>query len=269
MRNESPSSPPRRTSSAVENGVATVPPRQPDLDLVAKSIDALSKDIRDMTRRLQSLEASPAPSPTPAPTAPTWHFFVPVALLLGLIGVLLTGLWLVIAQSHADFGKGIEVATLGYSQGQSDPTAMARRIFLLASGHQIITFKAAAFVISALMFFVGAVFVLYKAEAAYDLRTESNTVKASLSTSSPGLVIITLAAALAIATLYAKSNVTDQPDFDLPAPQAAGSVGPPPAPSGATPSIDRAAEDETKRRIQATLDALGQSSNNAKKGANP
>jgi hypothetical protein len=144
---------------------------------------------------------------------------------------------------------------------------MTRRIFLLASGHQVITFKAAAFVISALMFFVGAVFVLYKAEAAYDLRTESDTLKASLSTSSPGLVIITLSAALAIATLYAKSTITDHLDFDLAPPAAAASIEPSPDASANVPPVDRAAEENTSREIQQTLEALNRGSSKSKKGA--
>ena len=135
-------------------------------------------------------------------------------------------------------------------------SAMTRRIFLLSSGHQIVTFKAAAFVISALMFFVGAVFVLYKAEAAYDFRGESNTFKASLSTSSPGLVIITLSTALAVATLYAKSNVTDQADFDLAAPAPTESAERAASASTKPRPIERSSEEDFRRQLQQTLHRL-------------
>jgi hypothetical protein len=202
----------------------------------------------------------------PHSNAKQWRFFIPVGLLLALILVLILGLWSVVAQSHRDFGRGIEIAGLGYSQGQN-ATAMTRRIFLLASGHQIFAFKAAAFVISALMFFVGALFVLYKAEAAYDLRTETSSLKASLSTSSPGLVMVTLSAALAIATLYEKSSVADQPDFDL-APAPTNSA--PAAPSASSvPPLDRAAEHDLNQKIQQTLNSIGKNSQPQSNGSSP
>jgi len=241
--------------AAVFSGVSAVGTHQ--FELVVNSITALSKDVRDAIRRLPATAAAgESVSPIPAqPKAAAVRFFVPVALLLMLILVLIVGLWIVIGQSHRDFDRGIEIATLGYSQGQN-ASAMTRRIFLLASGHQIVTFKAAAFVISALMFFVGAVFVLYKAEASYDLRTESSALKASLSTSSPGLVIVTLSAALAIATLHEKSNVADHTDFDLLSPGASATVPPPPTATTTTPRVDRAAEDELRQQIQQTLKTL-------------
>ncbi len=241
-----------------DSRTASIQARPNDIELIRQSIEALSKGVGEATRRLRALEEAPIPN------SPRYHFVVPVVLLLTLIVVLIAGLWQVIEQSHGDFGKGIEIATLGYSQGEN-ATAMARRIFLLASGHQIITFKAAAFVISVLMFFVGAVFVLYRAEARYDLSTESSSLKASLSTSSPGLVIITLAAALAIATLYSKSNVSDHSDFDLGDVGPTKSATPTAVPSSTVPAVDRAAEKDLDQRIDEVLGGKSPASADSRK----
>lgn len=141
-----------------------------------------------------------------------------LALLAVVVALVFAQLGWVLWASHQHYGEGIRILSAAAEKG-SDPNAMARRIFLLASGEQITTFKAAAFGVSALLALIGGVFILNGATAAYNLgvngRPEPGSMSATLQTTSPGLVIVTLSMALAAFTVHNQSSLKDHTDWDL------------------------------------------------------
>ncbi len=143
---------------------------------------------------------------------------VALGVVAGTVIVMFLGLGAVIWQSSTHYGAGIEIIRIAASNG-ADPNAMARRVFLLASGQQITTFKAAAFGVSMILALIGGVFVLNGASAAYRLSFDrpegSSGLRTALETTSPGLVIITLSMMLAAFTVHSKSTLQDHQDWDL------------------------------------------------------
>ena len=180
--------------------------------------------------------------------------FIDARVALGVLAVVVA---LVFAQlawvlwtSHQHYGAGIRLVTEAAAKG-GDPNAMARRIFLLASGEQITTFKAAAFGVSALLALIGGVFILNGATAAYNLglagQPEPGGLSATLQTTSPGLVIVTLAMALAAFAVSNKSSLQDQTDWDL--------HGDRPTQAGGTP-VSTASAKPPGEQIQDLIDEL-------------
>lgn len=131
---------------------------------------------------------------------------------LVLVASLVTIAW----SSHAHYSQGIE-AVIAHGANADHATVVARRVFLLASGNQIVLFKAIAYGMAIMLALAGIVLVLNGAKAVYSL-TAGNPkagVSQALTTTSPGLVVITLAAALAGGTLASKSSLQDHRDWDL------------------------------------------------------
>lgn len=153
-----------------------------------------------------------------------------LVVLVVVVGLVFAQLYWVLRTSYEHYGEGIRVLTAAAAKG-ANPNAVARRIFLLASGEQITVFKAAAFGVSALLALIGGVFILNGASAAYNLglsdQPGKSGISATLQTTSPGLVIVTLAMALAAFAVHDKSSLQDQTDWDLDGrpPMAAPSEG--------------------------------------------
>lgn len=201
--------------------------------------------------------------------------------VIGAFGfVLVASLVAIAASSHAHYSQGINAA-IDAGENVDQATVLARRVFLLASGHQIMLFKAIAYGMAIMLALSGIVLVLNGAKAAYELSSEDEGlgVRHALTTTSPGLVVITLAVALAAGTLASKSSLQDHLDWDLQgqtqaaADQAStdeqqridqlrseqkrrvgGEVDPPPAPEGET-------EDEKLQRIKADQQAREEAKN--------
>ncbi len=158
------------------------------------------------------------------------------ALYIALYGVLVAlfvGLWLLTKQSADLYGKGVGIALDGYFHRHADPSPMTRRIFLLVSSHEVVTFKMAALAIASVIVVTGALLVLKGVEAAYHVTGESGFWKGTLQTSSPGLVMITFGCALVAWTLSSKSSVADPSDPGWPVVQS--DKGPEPPRAGQPP----------------------------------
>jgi hypothetical protein len=158
----------------------------------------------------QDTPAVDAPAPSPLVeviSAPTATFMV-MAITVLIVGLLGFALW----SAEQSYGSGIALVTQakGY-----DPTSAARRIFLLAGGMQITMFKVIAFGISTLLALVGGVFILNGSTAAYQLNLSKGDAGGALVSTSPGLVIMTLAMGLAAFTLNSKSDISDHTDMDV------------------------------------------------------
>jgi len=143
-----------------------------------------------------------------------------IALYVALI-LVMTGLGLllnmVISQSSANYSNGLAMSAklLENSLSQSSPEMYRPDIPLLyqlqmsrSFDHAVI--KYGAVYLGYLIVIIGAVFVLYGAQSFYKLKMEGKDVKSSLETSSPGLVMITLGAALIAIALLNKSVVDTQ-----------------------------------------------------------
>jgi len=165
------------------------------------------------TGRTDAPPPQPGPAPTPAPTrVPLVERIIIYLALLVVIGAILFGLYELVRQSASMYGFGIEIARDAAKSGVGKPSPMVRRIFLVATAHQLVSFKAMAFGISAVIAVLGALFVLTGVQASYRLGGQSQDLKGSLQTSSPGLVLVTLGCALAAWTLSSKSSLRDPPD---------------------------------------------------------
>jgi hypothetical protein len=139
-------------------------------------------------------------------------FVVVVALLTAMAALL----YFVILQSNMTFGRGITLAERAFAEGAEAPHVLIQQVYALGMAHEVVTFKATALFVGALVAILGALFVLRTAETAYDARLEAAGWKVSLGTSSPGLVMISLGCALVavpmLSKAHAPSDTVDAPE---------------------------------------------------------
>jgi hypothetical protein len=135
--------------------------------------------------------------------------------------VLLAGtaafLWHVVAQSAEMYGLGIKIAETAFNDRAADPVAMTSRIFVLTTAHEVVTFKAASLFLSAILTSLGSLFVLSRVSVAYDASVAGSELTASLKTTSPGLVMISLGCLLIVVTITSKVSVQDGTTHAVPA----------------------------------------------------
>lgn len=170
------------------------------------------------------VQHDPSPLEAPAPNPLVEVVSASTATLMVMsITVLITGLLgFALWSAEQSYGSGIELVAQAKAY---DPTSAARRIFLLAGGMQITMFKVIAFGISTLLALVGGVFILNGSTAAYQLNLSKGDVGGALVSTSPGLVIMTLAMGLAAFTLNSKSDISDHADLDVRQPPVVKPVG--------------------------------------------
>jgi hypothetical protein len=129
-------------------------------------------------------------------------FVVVVALLAGMAALL----YFLIVQSSATFGRGIVMAEKAAAQRVEAQHVLIQQVYALGMAHEVVTFKATALFVGALIAILGSLFVLRTAETAYDARVEAAGWKVSLGTSSPGLVMISLGCALVAVAVLSKAH---------------------------------------------------------------
>lgn len=126
-------------------------------------------------------------------------FWLMTGLLVMQIVLLIGNLWF---QFH-NYATGIALAR---ETGASTDSVSLILIYSRAWDFAVV--KTSALFLGFLVFYTGALFVLRTAEAAYELSvTQGSQTGMSLKTSSPGLVMITLGAALVALVLYNKSAI--------------------------------------------------------------
>jgi outer membrane protein OmpA-like peptidoglycan-associated protein len=127
------------------------------------------------------------------------YLLIIVSTLMTALALILIGhLWFQLQ----NYRRGIELSLMpGDPLGHSALITYARAL-------DFTVVKTTSVFMGFMLVFVGALYLLRVAEAAYSLGLQSGESKASLQTTSPGLVLATLGVACAIFALYEKSTIT-------------------------------------------------------------
>src|SRR5262245_52555652 len=99
---------------------------------------------------------------TPHVIPPRVAFAAVVAVAMAIFG----SLGWVLYSAHASFVLGLRLVEKAANNGYN-PTSVAWRIFLLASGEQMASFRVIGFAVAALLALVGGIFILNGAEVTY------------------------------------------------------------------------------------------------------
>lgn len=159
-----------------------------------------------MLARMDGGETSQSTQLTAAKTmrAEDWATYVVVVILLAAAAYRLE---LTIGQSESLFGRGIALVERAHADRVLEAAPASQQIFTLALAHEIVTFKATALFLGAIICVLGALFVLRTSQVAYRASFEASGWKLGLGTSSPGLVMITLGCALITVAILARASV--------------------------------------------------------------
>jgi hypothetical protein len=126
--------------------------------------------------------------------------------LLIIVSVLMTAFVLILVGylgfQLRNYGRGIEASLRpGDPLGHSALITYARSL-------DFAVVKISSVFMGIMLVFIGALYLLRVAEAAYSLGVQTGEVKTSLQTSSPGLVLATLGVVCVLFALYDKSTIT-------------------------------------------------------------
>lgn len=163
--------------------------------------------------------------------------YVSVSLILVFIGIeLYEGL----LASRMNFSKGLALAQEYYENSRAEgmtksffrPDIAMLYTLQYSRAQDAALIKDSALFLAFIIVMLGSLFVLYGAEAFYSLKISNTNVSSALSTSSPGLVLITIGAALVVFTLYSKSQFDQNVDWIFHNPDAAKQIEPQRAESG-------------------------------------
>lgn len=125
--------------------------------------------------------------------------YIVLACIMAFIGFVLVN---AAETSHDNWKVGLEIA-------KSLEGDNAQSIFhISARGYDFFVVKSASLFLAFMVVALGAVLVIYGAEATYKLRIKNPASnRSSLETSSPGLVLVTLGAILVVITLLNKTTI--------------------------------------------------------------
>ena len=125
-------------------------------------------------------------------------------IVIAFVGyILITG----INTSHDDWARGLALA-----DHAQDPNGM---VLLSARGFDFLLVKASAVLLAFIMMALGIILVIHGAEATYILRVQGEGAKAgALETTSPGLVLVTLACVVIIVAIVSKTTIETTKTFE-------------------------------------------------------
>jgi hypothetical protein len=126
-----------------------------------------------------------------------WLFRTVLGILAVLALVLVSNLWVQYSTYHAALDR------VNAAMSVQELTATV----VLAKAWDFAVVKTCSLFLAFTLIFVGALYVLRQGDQAYQASFGSGGMKATLQSSSPGLVLATLGVALVIAALFATSTI--------------------------------------------------------------
>ncbi|HET6333158.1 MAG TPA: hypothetical protein VFG30_08090 [Polyangiales bacterium] len=145
-----------------------------------------------------------------------WLTYVVVVILLASA---VYRLEVTIAQSERLFARGIALLERAAQLRAVEPVLASQQVLSISLAHEVVTFKATALFLGAIISVLGALFVLRAGQVAYRASLEGAGWKLGLGTSSPGLVMITLGCALISVAVLARASFENK----VPVPTSANS----------------------------------------------
>jgi len=149
------------------------------------------------TAHREGEQAAPRDVNTNSAELSRWLYRTVTAILAALAIVLTSNLWVQYGTYHTALGLVHE----GMSAQELTATVV------LAKAWDFAVVKTCSLFLAFTLIFVGALYVLRQGEQAYQASVDSGRIKATLQSSSPGLVLATLGVALVIAALFATSTI--------------------------------------------------------------
>ena len=134
---------------------------------------------------------------------PVWAAFLIVLVRLVFVGGMM---YWSIGQQMAPEDLGLRTA-----MNDTPPNHAAAIIYSRVISASVT--KTSSLYLAFLLIFLGGSFVLLPIRAAYQAHLEGHEMKGTLTTSSPGLIMISLGVVLAIATMAIKTDVTYSEQF--------------------------------------------------------
>jgi hypothetical protein len=149
-------------------------------------------------------------------------------LLYGFFGCFLLGMFIFLGNElstqEQNFQEGLELSKETYEKIANNPESTAYRpdvsllyAFQFSRALEAAHIRTATVILGTLIVCLGCIVVVYGVEASYQLTVNPQTdSKSSLSTSSPGLVLITLGVAVIIIAQINRSTITTDMDWVVP-----------------------------------------------------
>ena len=131
--------------------------------------------------------------------------------LYAVLTLIVTGMAYALATvgrtAGANYGLGLRIARRVFVRDQQSSGLSLAYVLQLSRAYDFVIVKSAALFLGYTVVVVGCMFVLKGVEASYRLQLARAATRSTLETSSPGLVLITIGAALVAVTVMVQSTI--------------------------------------------------------------